>query len=99
MWKSGICLRGATIFSPQTDCGILEVFHTACVEIFYADFSKSFSQLTFPQLTGGVDKFLSRLLVQWRCSFLVPARKEPKESGTGEALVPSPMYLSRSASP
>jgi hypothetical protein len=57
MWKSGICLRGATLFSPQTNCGYSEFFHTACVRKFLGGFFKNFPQLIFPHSTGIVEIF------------------------------------------
>ena len=74
MWKSGICLRAATNFSPQGVCEYFTAFHSLCGKKFS---SKVFNNFVFhiPQ-----DLLITFRVKESVCTFLVPPRKVPKES-------------------
>ena len=55
MWKTVICLRAATDFSPQQGCGKFKSFQQGVWKDFWI---LLFPQLFFPQSTDPVDKIL-----------------------------------------
>ena len=73
MWKSAFLFRTATKIYPQGNVETWNVFHRECGRKFQAE--------VFHRIVFHIPQAL--LIKKVVCSFLVPARKERKESGLG----------------